>query len=237
MKAHETIWSTFYRRTLIYNGAIVARSKKQGWIDISAAIRPDMVIWPGDPPLHIKRALSLDAHDMCNLTTISMCVHAGTHMDAPRHFLPQGPAMETWPFDATGGAARVIAFRDRRAVQADELRAHRIRRGERILIKTPGCDERWRRGTFDEEFVYISARAAEYLVERGARCVGVDYLSVGGFRNDLAETHKILLGGGIWIIEGLNLSRVRPGRYDLMCLPLLIPGSDGAPARAMLRPR
>ena len=92
-------------------------------------------------------------------------------------------------------------------------------------------------GSFDEAFVYIAKEAAQFLADRGVRTVGVDYLSVGGFKKDSAETHEILLDAGIWIIEGLNLSRIQPGRYDLICLPLRLQGAEGAPARALLRPR
>ena len=83
----------------------------------------------------------------------------------------------------------------------------------------------------------ISAAAAQYLVDRRVRAVGVDYLSVGGYVHDGVETHRILLGAGIGIMEGLNLASVAPGPYDLICLPLRVAGADGAPARAVLRPR
>ena len=114
---------------------------------------------------------------------------------------------------------------------------HRIRRGERILFKTRGAAARWQTGTFDEDYVYVSLDAARFLAARGVRLVGVDYLSVGGFREDGAETHRTLLGAGIWLVEGLDLGRIAPGRYDMVCLPLKIAGGDGAPARVALRKR
>ena len=90
--------------------------------------------------------------------------------------------------------------------------------------------------TFDEKFIYIPADTARYLVARGVQTVGVDYLSVGGYQKDGVECHQIMLGAEIWIIEGLNLAKIKPGRYELVCLPLKILGADGAPARAVLRP-
>jgi hypothetical protein len=108
-------------------------------------------------------------------------------------------------------------------------------RGERLLFKTHNSGRCWDTDAFVEDFVYISAAGARYLAERRVRLVGVDYLSVGGFRADGVETHRALLEAGIWIIEGLDLRRVRPGGVQLLCLPLKILGGDGAPARALVR--
>jgi arylformamidase len=165
-----------------------------------------------------------------------MGAHTGTHMDAPAHFVRGGIGIDKMPVDAAIGSARVIPIRDRTSITADELERHRIRRGERVLFKTHNSAHCWDTDSFFEDFVYLSATAAQYLVERKVRLVGVDYLSVGGFRADGAETHQALLKAGIWIIEGLNLKRVRPGRVQLFCLPLKISGGDGAPARAIVRP-
>jgi arylformamidase len=208
----------------------------RGWIDISVPLRTGMVHWPDDPPVRIERFQSFENGDGCNVSALSMSAHTGTHVDAPFHFAAAGEGVDAMPFSATIGPARVIAIRGREAVRPEELRAHRIRRGERVLFKTPGSARRWKSGAFEDDFVYISKEAALFLAERQVRCVGIDYLSVGGFRKDLTETHEILLGAGIWVIEGLDLSRVKPGRYELICLPLRIAGADGAPARALLRP-
>ena len=132
-------------------------------------------------------------------------------------------------------AQRVIEIRDRESVKVEEIRAARIRKGERILFKTCNSRMSWGKEEFDEDFIYISKEAAAFLAEAGVMTVGIDYLSVGGFRKDGVETHHYLLRAGIWIIEGLNLARVKPGRYELCCLPLKVLNSDGAPARALLR--
>jgi arylformamidase len=116
------------------------------------------------------------------------------------------------------------------------LERHGVRRGERILLKTVNSGQRWKSDAFFEEFVYLAADAAHYLAGRGVRLVGVDYLSVGAFRGDGEETHKALLGAGVWIVEGLNLAKVRPGPVEFVCLPLKLLGADGAPARALIRP-
>jgi len=139
------------------------------------------------------------------------------------------------PLDATVGRARVIAVRDPEAIKIEELRRHRIRKSERILFKTQNSTECWNQEKFRRDFVHLSTDAAHFLAAKKIRTVGVDYLSVGGYESDGAEIHRILLKAGIWIIEGLNLSKVNPGIYELVCLPLRILDSDGAPARAILR--
>lgn len=205
------------------------------WIDISVPLRNGMVHWPSDPPFHIKRVMDQNNGDVCTVSRIDLSVHTGTHMDAPLHFIKDAPAMDELPLEATVGPARVIAIRDHKCIRAEELEEHEIEANERVLFKTANSDRLWSRDEFDEDFIYISADAAEYLASRGIRAVGVDYLSVGGFQEDAVETHHALLGAGIWVIEGLDLSGVEAGSYELVCLPLKLVGAEGAPARAILR--
>ena len=205
------------------------------WIDVSVTLKTGMASWPGDPPARISHALGMERGDRCTVSLLEMGAHTGTHMDAPAHFVRGGLGIDQMPPDASLGPARVIPIRDRESIEPDELARHSIRRGERILFKTRNSDRCWDADGFVEDFVYISAAGARYLAERRVRLVGVDYLSVGGYRADGVETHRALLEAGIWIIEGLDLKRVRPGRVELLCLPLKILGGDGAPARALVR--
>ena len=205
------------------------------WIDISVSLRSGMVHWPDNPPVKIERLKDMNRGAVCNVSVMSLGAHTGTHMDAPLHFFKNGKSLDKLPLEATIGPARVVEIKDREMVRPDELRAHNLRRGERILFKTLNSSRCWKTDAFIEDFVYISREAAQYLVDRGIRTIGVDYLSVGGFRRDGLETHRILLGAEVWIIEGINLSKVKPGNYELVCLPLKVLGSDGAPARALLR--
>jgi len=165
---------------------------------------------------------------------INLGTHSGTHMDAPLHFIAKGKGIDRMPFDATIGPARVLEIKDKECIKIQELKRHHIKIGERILFKTRNSSY-WKNGTFNKNYVYISLEAAKYLASLKVRLIGVDYLSVGG--KDGIETHKILLKTGIWIIEGLDLSKVKPASYDLICLPLKILNSDGAPARAIIRYR
>lgn len=194
-----------------------------------------MVHWPGDAPFDRIQTLKIANGDVCNLSQFCSSAHVGTHMDAPRHFLDEGPGMEAMPITATVGPARVIAIRDPELIRVRELEPHRLAKGERVLFKTSNSEHCWKSDSFHEKYVHIPQDTARYLAECGVQTVGVDYLSVGGFETDSAETHRALLAAGIWIIEGLNLEHVEPGDYELVCLPLKMVGSDGAPARAVLR--
>ena len=207
-----------------------------GWLDISVPLSPDLVCWPGDPRFGIERVASIERGDVCNTSRLAMCAHAGTHVDAPLHFVNGGADIAAMPIDALLGPCRVIAIRDPVAIGSAELLEHDIRPGERILFRTRNSDCDWHARPFDTGFVHISQPAAAPLVACGVLAVGIDYLSVGAFAGDGVETHQTLLGAGVWIIEGLDLARIAAGRYELACLPLRIPAADGAPARAAIRP-
>ena len=178
----------------------------------------------------------MERGDGNNLSMISMGAHTGTHMDAPLHFIAGGTGIDNMPLDITMGRARVIEIKDGESVKPGELIPFQIGRDERILLKTSNSYRVWKDDSFVEDFVFISDEAALFLAEQGVKLVGVDYLSVGSYAGGGSYVHRTLLGAGIWIIEGLDLSRVEPGDYDLVCLPLKIVDGDGAPARAILRP-
>ena len=205
------------------------------WIDISAPLRPGMVVWPGDAPFERSDTLRIADGGVCNLSRISTTAHIGTHMDAPRHFLEGAAGMESLPLGAVIGPARVIRIQDPEAIPVAELEPHGLVQGERVLFKTRNSEVCWNTDHFQSKFIYIPPETAHFLVERGVQTVGIDYLSVDAFDSQDAPTHRILLKAGVWIIEGLMLGHVEPGRYELVCLPLKITGGDGAPARAALR--
>lgn len=195
-----------------------------------------MVHWPGDPAVRISRLKSIAKGDSNNLSLISMGLHSGTHIDAPLHVISNAQGADKIPFQPVIGPARVLAIKDKQCIEEEELRPYRIKPGERIIFKTRNSSF-GKKEQFRKDFVYIPAETAKYLVASGERTVGIDYFSVGGYHKDGAETHKIFLKAGVWIIEGLDLSRVKPGDYDLICLPLKIADSDGAPARVIIRQR
>jgi len=209
---------------------------KRPWKDISVPLRDGMIHWPGDPECHIKRVVSMDDGAVCNLTHLSMSAHTGTHMDAPRHFIADGLTMEQMPLEPVIGRCRVFELLDcGDQITVDDLKKLKIAPRQRVLFKTRNSTRSWAMNEFDKDFVSIRADAARYLVDQGVVTVGVDYLSIGGFNKDGVETHQIMLGAGIWVIEGLNLAEIKSGYYELICLPLKLEGADGAPCRVVLR--
>lgn len=204
--------------------------------DITLTISPDIVVWPEDPPVEIFRASRIEDGEVANVTRINMSVHTGTHIDAPYHFIREGQTVENIDINLLTGRVYVLHLPDADLITLDMVENSPIPpRTKRVLFRTRNSDH-WASGehrAFDTGYVALSPEAADYLIGRGVKLIGVDYLSVAPF-NDVATTHQILLGSGIVIVEGLNLSEVSQGRYTLYCLPLKIAGADGAPARAIL---
>ncbi len=206
-------------------------------IDISLTISNALPVWPGDPSITLERVSDIDAGAAINMSRLDAGVHTGTHVDAPLHFIPHDLSVDELELDRFIGECQVIMLDGAGPITADELAAASIATTtERLLIKTSNS-QWWQSNpeTFNKDFRALHSSAARWIVERGIRLVGVDYLSVEAFEaEEHHPTHNILLGARVGVIEGLNLAQVEPGRYRLMCLPLKLKGSDGAPARAVL---
>jgi arylformamidase len=208
------------------------------WIDVTVPIRPGMQVFPGDPPFRVELVKSIGRDgEVCNLSRIDMGAHTGTHVDAPLHFIAGASGAEAVPLDALIGPAWVVDA-THLSEEIDEAALSRltIPDGEaRLLFKTPNS-RLWDREGFAGDFIGLTDGAARALVEHGIRLVGADYLSIAPFGR-AAPTHRAFLEAGVVIVEGLDLRDVPPGPYELLCLPLRIAGCDGAPARALVRPR
>lgn len=203
--------------------------------DISLGLSPDLPVWPGDPPIVLKRISKIEDGANANVSLFSGTVHVGTHIDAPKHFLQDGVGIDAIPLEVMIGRAYVIDLPKVSVVGADVFEGAGIPpRTKRLLIKTKNS-QLWANGErdFRKDFVGVDSSGAEWLARKGVQLVGVDYLSVAPFKQS-KEPHNILLGAGIVILEGLNLSEVSQGRYNIYCLPLKLLDSDGAPARAIL---
>lgn len=208
---------------------------QNNWIDVSIPLTSGMVHWPGDPAPSFERISEIEQGSEVNLTFCRMTAHTGTHMDAPCHFIAGGAGIETFPLSIAIGRAKVISVPNAAIVTKADLASQNIQPGDRILLRTRNSNQRWDDKEFYTSYAAIDAGAAQFLLDRGIALIGVDYLSVGAFEGDGMETHRLLLGGGVWIVEGLNLSAVADGDYEMICLPLKIIGADGAPARVALR--
>jgi arylformamidase len=204
--------------------------------DITLPISPLMPVWPGDPLVVLEQVSSMDAGAHDNVSRLGCSVHTGTHVDAPHHFLNDHRTVEALPLDVLIGPAQVIQIPEEVGlITADILEKAAVpSRTSRLLLKTRNS-RLWERREmeFVKDFVGISVDGAEWLVRAGVKLVGVDYLSIAPYKQSL-PTHQELLKPGIVILEGVDLSGVPVGIYDLFCLPLKLVGSDGAPARVIL---
>lgn len=205
-------------------------------IDITLGISPELPVWPGDPVIVLEQVESMDRGAHANVTRLSMSAHTGTHVDAPHHFLNDHRTVENLPLDILTGKCFVLDLSDNEGhLDSSDFQTADIPHGTtRLLIKTQNS-ARWQAGEkeFFTGFLGITEDGAHWLVEKGIKLVGVDYLSIAPYKQSI-PTHTVLLKAGIIALEGVNLSSVDQGEYDLYCLPLKLIGSDGAPARAIL---
>jgi arylformamidase len=207
--------------------------------DVSAPLRADLPVWPGEQGLRRELTSDLRAGDVATTSHLSMSAHAGTHIDAPVHFLEDGSGVDAYPVEAFIGPAFVADLRGAGPeVTADDLDAADVADGtERLLLLTDNAGWTRRDDSFTEDYVALHPSAAEWCTQRPLRLLGIDYLSVESFDRvgaGEAPVHVTLLGAGIAILEGIDLVGIEPGEYGLSALPVRIPGSDGAPARAVL---
>lgn len=206
------------------------------WLDISVPIREGMPTFEGDPRVRLSQTAAISMGAVCNVSRLDFGVHSGTHVDAPVHFIEGAPGAEAIPLDALIGRAEVVDARgvdgpfDAAAIEALGIPAGT----ERLLFRSRNSDL-WDLPAFSTSFNGVTADGARELVRRGVRLVGIDYLSIAPFAKPVA-THVTLLERGVVVLEGLDLRAIEPGPYDLVCLPLRIPGCDGSPARAVVSP-
>jgi arylformamidase len=206
--------------------------------DISLAVEPGMLVWPGDPPVLVEATARVADGDVANVSQLRLGTHTGTHVDPPGHFLPGGATVEALPLEALIGEAVVADLTaEPGPLGPAELERLALPEGTvRLLLKTANSSLWHRSGpvTFPDEYVALSPEGADWVVERGIRLLGTDFLSIEAYDAPGQPTHVRLLEAGVVILEGLDLAAVEPGRYRLTCLPLKVAGGDGAPARAVL---
>jgi len=223
---------------------------KSDWIDITLPLGeeipalPPLPSEPTDtsarrvPPSKVARFLDVDKGDRATMSRIEMISHDGTHIDAPLHFIPGGMSIDEMPFETAIGPARVIEIKDEKSVTVKELEPYNIQPGERLLFKTKNSPRVYATRQYLGDFVSVSLEAARYLVEKKVRLVGIDYLTIASIETleNLRDVHKTLLSNGVFILEAINLDGVKPGNYELICLPLRLEKGDAGPCRAVLRP-
>ncbi len=201
--------------------------------DISLTLSAQTVHWLNSQPFELIERKRMAKGDPNNSSAMRTSVHAGTHVDAPFHFVPQGATIESLPLDVFMGPARVCALNVAGQITAADVGRLDLAGEVRVLFKTRNS-ELLHKPVYDPSFVPFSVDGARALVDLGVRLVGLDYLSAAPADQPVA-VHRAFLDHGVVLLEGVDLSEVPPGRYELICPPIKIAGSDGAPCRAVLR--
>jgi len=225
----------FHREKRFFYGRRWKEHVLKVW-DISVSLGSGTPVWPGDPEIVLERHRSISHGDASNDSRLACSVHSGTHVDAPAHFIEGAATVDRLPMDALIGDAAVVELPAVDVITPELLTGLGLPAGtERLLFKTNNS-ALWRDPCheFYPDFAALSAGAAKWIVQRGIRLVGVDYLSVQRFKDTEALTHRILLEAGVVIVEGLDLRAVGQGSYRLICLPLKLTDTEAAPARAVL---
>lgn len=204
-------------------------------VDISMRLEAGLPTWPDSPGFALQQHLALASGDVANASLIRLDSHCGTHVDAPLHAIPDGATMEDVGLEPLIGRAWVADASGHAKVDGRVLDDAGIPPWtERLLLRTDNCSRPgMEHAPFQEDYVALTADAAEWIVRRSIKLVGIDYLSIQCF-GDPPDTHEILLKAGVLILEGLDLRKVSLGEWTLCCLPLRVVGAEAAPARAIL---
>jgi arylformamidase len=208
--------------------------------DISLPVCEDTVIYPGDPPVTVRRVSDINKSDLINISEITLSTHTATHIDAPKHLFSHAQGIDRIPLEVLIGPVTVYEFLKLRRIEVSHLQNLPLKAGDRVLFKTDNSF--LPRDKFCPDYTCLSPEAAGYIAEVGLILVGIDYFSVDPFVGsdenyavDSLAVHKTLLSKGIIILEGIDLSQIKPACYELICLPLNLVNADGSPVRAILR--
>lgn len=202
--------------------------------DISLTIHPGMVTWPGDEGVKSELITSIKRGDLYNLSQLQMSAHNGTHVDAPLHFIDGAPGIDSIEPEIMLGKARLFQLPEVEYIDRSILESLDLEGVTRLLLGTANS-KLLKLPEFSKNFVYVTEDAARYMVEIGIKLVGIDYLSIGYYRDREQVTHRVLLEAGVVIVEGIDLSGIPANDYELICLPIKLKDTDGAPARVLLR--
>lgn len=201
--------------------------------DVSMAIHPDMLIWPGNAPVSIDPVKRIAEGSSSNVSLLSIGTHSGTHVDAPCHFIDEASGVDETDLEILVGSARLCQLPNVKTIDRRVLGKLNLDGVKRLLLGTSNSVLLQQDHTSDYSFV--TKDGARYLVETGIKLVGIDYLSIEEYRKEGYPAHHVLLESDVVIVEGLDLSGIPAGDYELLCLPLKIKNADGAPARVLLR--
>ncbi|PHI19397.1 arylformamidase [Lewinellaceae bacterium SD302] len=213
----------------------------EDWIDITYPIFENCTGWPDQPAVSFDEISHVHCGEGAKVSILHLSAHTGTHMDGPNHFVENAPDIASFPLSVGMGPVRVADLDSEREITPDDLekyefRTRPIKAGERLFMRTKNSNEFWLDKPFNYGYLAIGNAAADWLAERKVALVGVDYLSVGPYETTPA-THRSLINGDVWIVEGLDLREIEEGDYETICMPLKIKDCDGSPARVLLKKR
>ncbi len=200
-------------------------------IDISQKLQPGIAVWPGDTEFQNFWVMRMDRGDSCNVGSVTMSLHTGTHADAPLHFVPEGGTPVDSDLTPYIGPAVVIDVGTVDAIRPEHAKDAVNAGAKRILFRTGTAQvNHW-----NDEFAYFSPDAARFLVDSGVILVGIDTPSIDRSDSKTLDSHKLFASGNVGLLENLVLDHVSPGQYELIALPLKLAGMDASPVRAILR--
>ena len=205
--------------------------EKKEIYDISITIEDNMLSFPGDTPPHLSRVKDIKEADY-NLSKMEVSVHVGTHADAPTHFIEEGKYIDEINPERFMGKTQVIEIENEEKITREELKNIDIK-ADKILFKTLNS-QYLQQTTFNEDFVYLTVEAGQYLIKQGVKLIGIDYLTIESLNSNNFEVHKLILGNDIIILEAVDLSEIKPGIYDLWAVPLKLKKAEASPIRALL---
>jgi arylformamidase len=199
--------------------------------DVSVNIKNDMLSFPGDTLTRKEKTNEINK-DGYKLSNISFSVHVGTHVDAPSHFIENGKNINDIKLDYFMGKAQVIEIKNKQKITKEELTNLEIN-SEKILFKTKNSSY-LKENEFYKDFIYLTLKGAKYLVEKGVRFIGIDYITIEELGTTNFDVHNFLLKNEVIILEGIDLSEINPGIYNLTALPLKLNDCEASPVRAIL---
>ena len=203
--------------------------------DITVTLGLGSIDYPGDTPYARVRQCRIARGDVCDLSAITLSLHSGTHIDSPSHFIEGGRTIDQCSVKDFIRPALVVPVEHAETILPCELEKHPISPGDALLFKTYNSTLGMpRSGVFSEHYVHLSLEAARSCVTKGVGLVGIDYVSVDRFGDESFPVHRVLLGNGILVLEGIDLKDVPPGRYVLCCFPLKIWSGEASPVHAVL---
>ncbi len=202
--------------------------------DISVTVKNKMLKWPTDPEVHIEKLLEIDKKDKLNFSKINFGAHTGTHIDAPFHFYNKGKKIHNLNlYDLIGEVIVINVLTPK--IDKKFLKTIDLKKYKRIIFKTQNSKKKLlSKKNFTKNYVYITKDGAKYLAAKKIKLIGIDYLSIEDYNSKNSYAHKIITKNDIIILETLDLSKVIPGKYLLIALPIKLYGTDGAPARIVL---